>query len=67
MKGALLELIHKNKKEEVRDMKIRGSFGCSGHEIVEFRILRGGTGQTAGPQPRISEEQTQTSSEICLE
>jgi len=24
-------------------VKIRGSFGCSDHEMVEFRILRGGS------------------------
>ena len=42
-KGALLDLIQENKEEKARDVKIRVSFGCSDHEMVEFRILRGGS------------------------
>jgi len=42
-KGALLDLVLTNKKELVEDVKVRGRLGCSDHEIVEFRILRGGS------------------------
>ncbi|KAK4805643.1 hypothetical protein QYF61_022401 [Mycteria americana] len=40
--GALLDLIHTKKEGLVGDVKIKGSLGCSGKEMVEFRILRGG-------------------------
>ncbi|KAK4807056.1 hypothetical protein QYF61_018397 [Mycteria americana] len=41
MRGdALLDLIYPNKEELNRDVKFRGSLGCSDHEMVEFRILR---------------------------
>jgi len=36
----LLDLILTNKQGLIGDVKIKGSFGCSGHEMVEFRILR---------------------------
>ena len=43
MKGdALLDLLLTNKEEWVMDVKVRGSFGCSDHEMIEFRILKEG-------------------------
>jgi len=41
-KGALLDLVLTNKEGLVEDMKVGGRIGCSEHEMVEFRILRGG-------------------------
>ena len=49
-KDAILDLI-RNKEELVGNLKVRGSLGCSDHEMVEFRILREGIGQKAGSQP----------------
>lgn len=44
MKGhALLDLMFASKEGWVGDMKVWDSIGCSDHEIVEFRILRGGS------------------------
>jgi len=42
-KGTLLDLVLMNKEGQVEDVKVGGSLGCSDHEIVEFRILRGGS------------------------
>jgi len=42
-KGALLDLVLKNKEGLVDDVKVGGRLGCSDHEMVEFRILRGGS------------------------
>jgi len=42
-KGALLNRILTNKEGLVGDVKVGGRLGCSDHEMVEFRILRGGT------------------------
>ncbi|GAB0177853.1 hypothetical protein GRJ2_000250600 [Grus japonensis] len=39
-KGAMLDLVLTNKKGLVGDVKLKGSLGCSDHEMVEFRILR---------------------------
>ncbi|GAB0185820.1 hypothetical protein GRJ2_001047300 [Grus japonensis] len=39
-RGAMLDLILTNKEGLVGDVKLKGSLGCSDHEIVEFRILR---------------------------
>ncbi|GAB0195117.1 mitochondrial enolase superfamily member 1 [Grus japonensis] len=39
-RGAMLDLILTNKEGLVGDMKLKGSLGCSDHEMVEFRILR---------------------------
>ena len=36
----LLDLKHTNKEDLVWDAKVRGSLGCSDHEMKEFRILR---------------------------
>jgi len=42
-KGALLDLVLTNKEGLVENVKAGGRFGCSDHEIVEFRILHGGS------------------------
>ncbi|GAB0204649.1 mitochondrial enolase superfamily member 1 [Grus japonensis] len=39
-RGAMLDLIRTNKEGLVGDIKLKGSLGCSDHEMVEFRILR---------------------------
>ncbi|GAB0206448.1 hypothetical protein GRJ2_003110400 [Grus japonensis] len=39
-KGAMLDLVLTNKEGLVGDVKLKGSLGCSDHEMVEFRILR---------------------------
>ncbi|GAB0203411.1 hypothetical protein GRJ2_002806700 [Grus japonensis] len=39
-RGAMLDLVLTNKEGLVGDVKLRGSLGCSDHEMVEFRILR---------------------------
>ena len=39
-RGALLDLILTNNKGLVEDVKIKGSFGCSDHGMVDFRTLR---------------------------
>ncbi|GAB0184141.1 hypothetical protein GRJ2_000879400 [Grus japonensis] len=38
-RGAMLDLILTNKEGLVGDVKLKGSLGCSDHEMVEFRIL----------------------------
>ena len=40
-RGVLLYLVLTNKEGLVEDMKVGGSLGCSHHEMVGFRILRG--------------------------
>jgi len=42
-KGALLDLVLKNKEGLVEYGKAGGSLCCRNHEIVEFRILRAGS------------------------
>jgi len=42
-KGALLDLVLRNKEGLVEDVKVGGRLDCSNHEMVEFRILRGGS------------------------
>ena len=42
-RGALLDLTLKNKEGLFGDGKVEGRFGCRDHEMVEFRILRGGS------------------------
>jgi len=42
-KGALLGLILTNMEGLVENVKVGGRVGCSDHEIVEFRTLRGGS------------------------
>ncbi|GAB0206940.1 mitochondrial enolase superfamily member 1 [Grus japonensis] len=39
-RGAMLDLILTNEEGLVGDVKLRGSLGCSAHEMVEFKILR---------------------------
>ncbi|GAB0180562.1 hypothetical protein GRJ2_000521500 [Grus japonensis] len=41
-KGPLLDLLLTNKEGLVGDVKVKGSLGCSDHEVVEFRSLRAG-------------------------
>ena len=42
-RGALLDLVLPNKEGLVEDVKVGDSLGCSDREMVEFRILRGGS------------------------
>ena len=42
-KGALLDLVLMSKEGLVEDVKVGGSLGSSDHEMVNFRILRGGS------------------------
>jgi len=42
-KGALLDLVLTNKERLVEDVKVGGRLDCSDHEMVEFRILHGGS------------------------
>ena len=41
--GVLLDLVMTNKGGLVEDAKTGGSLGCSDHEMVDFRILHGGS------------------------
>jgi len=42
-RAVLLDLVLTNKDGLVEDVKAGGRLGCSDHEMVEFRILRGGS------------------------
>jgi len=42
-RGVLLDLVLTNKNRLLEDVKVGGSLGCRDHEMVEFRILRGGS------------------------
>jgi len=46
-RGALLDLVLTNKEGLVEDVKVGGSLGSSDHEMVNFRILRGGSRATS--------------------
>jgi len=39
-RGAMLDLVLTNKEGLVGNVKLKSSLGCSGHEVVEFKILR---------------------------
>ena len=39
-RGAMLKLVLTNKEGLVGSVKLKGSLGCSDHEMVEFKILR---------------------------
>ncbi|GAB0190215.1 hypothetical protein GRJ2_001486800 [Grus japonensis] len=39
MRGAMLELVLTNKEGLVGNVKLKGSLGCSDHEMMEFKIL----------------------------
>ncbi|GAB0205107.1 hypothetical protein GRJ2_002976300 [Grus japonensis] len=39
-RGAMLDLVLTNKEGLVGDVKVKGSLGCSDHEMVEVEILR---------------------------
>lgn len=41
-RGVLLNLILTTKAGPVGDVKVKGSHGCSDHEMVDFRIPRAG-------------------------
>lgn len=40
-RGVLLDPVLTNRDGLVRDVKVRGSLGCSNREMVEFKILGG--------------------------
>jgi len=42
-KGSLLDLVLTNKEGLVENVKVGGRLSCSDHEMVEFRIQRGGS------------------------
>jgi len=42
-RGVLLDLSLTNKEGLVENVKVGGSLGCTDHEMVEFRILHGGS------------------------
>jgi len=39
-RGGMLDLVLTNKEGLVGNVKLKGSVGCSDHEMVEFKILR---------------------------
>jgi len=39
-RGAMLDLVVTNKQGLVGNVKLKGSLGCSDHQIVDFKILR---------------------------
>ncbi|PKU33078.1 glycerol kinase [Limosa lapponica baueri] len=39
-RGAMLDLVLSNKEGLVGNVKIRGSLGCSDHEMMEFKTLK---------------------------
>ena len=47
-KGALLDLILANKAELVVDVKVRGRLSCTDHEMMQFKILSGGSRAKSG-------------------
>ncbi|GAB0176597.1 hypothetical protein GRJ2_000124900 [Grus japonensis] len=66
-RGAMLDLVLTNKERLVGNVKLKGSLGCSDHEMVEFKILRAARkARRASSQPWTSGEQTLASSGICL-
>lgn len=64
---ALLDLIVTNQEELYGEVKTGGSFGCSDHERVEFRMLRRGKKAKSVSQALTSGEQTSACSGIYLE
>ncbi|GAB0185586.1 nucleoside diphosphate kinase 6 [Grus japonensis] len=40
-RGAMVDLVLTNKEGLVENVKLKGSLGCSDHEIVKFNIHRG--------------------------
>lgn len=45
-----LDLLLTKKEELSGEMKINGSLGCSNHEIVKFKILKGARKSSSGVQ-----------------
>lgn len=39
-RGSLLDLVFTSKGGIVENVKLKGSLGCSGYEMVEFKILK---------------------------
>jgi len=66
-RGALLDLVQMNKEGLVEDVKVGGRLGCSDHEMVEFRILRGGSRVISRIKTLDSGEITVASSRSYLE
>ncbi|GAB0188602.1 hypothetical protein GRJ2_001325500 [Grus japonensis] len=62
----MLDLVLTSKEGLVGNAKLKGSLGCSDHEMVEFKIIRAAEGHTASSLPWTSGEQTLASSETCL-
>ncbi|GAB0175850.1 hypothetical protein GRJ2_000050200 [Grus japonensis] len=69
-RGAILDLVLTNQEGLVGNVKLKGSLGCSDHEMVEFKILRAArrahSKLTALDFKDCSREQTLASSGICL-
>lgn len=65
-RAALLDLILTNKEGLLGAVKVEGSLCCTDHDMVGFRIGRGGRGQEAKLQAWSSEEQNLASAGICL-
>ncbi|PKU31929.1 rna-directed dna polymerase from mobile element jockey- hypothetical protein [Limosa lapponica baueri] len=63
-RGAMLDLLLTNEEGLVGNVKLKGSLGCSDHEMVEFKILR--AVRRARLLPWTSGEQTLASSGICF-
>jgi len=66
-KGALLDLVLTKKEQLVEDVKAGGRLGCSNHEMVEFKILRGGSRVISKMKPWTSGDITLVSSRSYLE
>ncbi|GAB0183586.1 hypothetical protein GRJ2_000823900 [Grus japonensis] len=65
-RGAMLDLVLTNKEGLVGNVKLKGSLGCSDHEMVEFKILRAARRACSNSLPWTSGEQALASSGICL-
>ena len=66
-RDSLLNLMLTNEEKLFRGVKVRGSVGCSDHEIVELRILRGRNKARSSITTLDVRRQTLACSEICLE
>ncbi|GAB0184947.1 highly reducing polyketide synthase PKS6 [Grus japonensis] len=64
-RGAMLDFVLTNKERLVGNVKLKGSLGCSDHEMVEFKNLRT-VRRVHIKLPWTSGEQTLPSSGICL-
>jgi len=57
-RGATLAFVLTNKEGLVGNVKLKGSLGCSDHQMVEFKFLRAVRGCTASSLRWTSGEQT---------